>query len=314
MKIICKLELLMIMLIIFLAGFVLKNTYYPKSYMIEGFESKNTSEKYKYHTKVTDIFDDFYCNIYDDLMLDSKKINYEIQKILELMIGPLERNNDVLALDVGSGPGHHVRAMNQNGIRCMGIDISSSMIKLAQKNYPDNAKTFIHGDALNTMRFQPGSFQLITCLYYTIYYLKDKQRFLSNCAQWLRPGGYLVIHVVNRKKFSPIVNASDPLLIISPQKYSKERITESVAEFNNFSYKANFNYEESSQTGNFSEIFKFKNKNKGLVRQNEHKIQMIGIKKLTSMAEDLGFFLEKTISLGKCGYEYQYLLVLKRVN
>lgn len=307
----CKLELLMILLILFLAGFILKNAYYPKSYMVEGFESKTTNDKYRYHTKVTDIFDDFYCNIYDDLMLDSKKINYEMEKILKVMIKSLERKNDIFALDVGCGPGHHVRALNQNGIRSVGVDVSPSMIKLAKKNYPDNSESFIHGNALNTMQFQPNSFNLIICMYYTLYYLKDKQQFLVNCSQWLQPGGYLVIHMVNRKKFSPIVTASDPLLIISPQKYSKERITESVAEFNNFSYKAKFDYDENKQFGNFSEIFKFKNNN-GLVRQNEHKIQMISIKELSKMAKNLGFIHKQTISLGKCGYDYQYLLVFKK--
>ena len=112
------------------------------------------------------------------------------------------------------------------------------------------------------------------------------------------------------KKFSPIVAASDPILILSPQNYSKKRITESVAEFNNFKYKAKFSYDENSSQGNFDEYFKFYKKPG--VRQNEHKLKMIGIKPLVKMAKNLGFSLKNTVHLGKCGYDYQYLVVLQK--
>lgn len=304
-----KIQLLLLIMLILMATYVIRNKLYPKAFMIEGFESEQNSSDYQYATETTDIYDDFYCKIYDDLMLDNKKINYEINSILKLMAAPLQRNHEVVAVDVGSGTGHHVSAMNQNKIKCMGIDLSPGMVAIAKKNYPEY--TFINDNVENMMVFQPGSFNLITCLYYTFYYLKDKKRFLENCYQWLKPGGSLVLHVVNRKKFSPIISASDPLLIISPQNYTKERITESVAEFNNFQYKAKFDYDENENKGNFNEFFKF-NKDARGVRQNEHRLKMIGIKSLITLANHIGFNLVDTIDLGLCGYDFQYLLVLRK--
>ncbi len=235
-----KIQILLLLLLIIMGYLIVKNKLYPKAFMKEGFEVDRQSEHFKYITDPKEIYDKFYCGIYDDLMLDSKQMNFITNHLLKLksIAAPLERKQDVLALDVGSGTGHYVSAMNQNGIKSMGIDVSPSMVELAQKNYPDY--TYIQGNVENTMGFQPASFNLITCLYYTLYYINDKHRFLANCYQWLKPGGVLVIHVVNRKKFSPIIVASDPLLIISAQNYSKERITESVAKFNNFKYKAKF--------------------------------------------------------------------------
>ena len=303
-----KLQILLLIMLILMATYLIKNKLTPKAYMLEGFEPKQNSSNFEYMTKISDIYDDFYCRIYDDLMVDSNKINYEMNMLIKLMAAPLQRNHEITALDVGSGTGHHVSAMNQNNIKCIGIDLSPNMVANASKNYPDC--TFINDNVENTMIFQPSSFNLITCFFYTFYYLDDKERFLANCYQWLKPGGTLVLHVVNRKKFSPIISASDPLLIISPQNYTKERITESVAEFNNFQYKANFDYDESKNTGVFNEIFKF-HKKKG-VRQNEHRLKMVGIKPVISQAKRLGFNLIDTTNLGQCGYDYQYLLVLRK--
>lgn len=307
-----KIQILLLITLIIMSGLLIKNYLYPKAFMMEGFKVDRQSDHFKYVTNPTEIYDKFYCGIYDDLMLDSKQMNFVLNHILKMnsIAAPLERNHQVVALDVGSGTGHYVSALNQNGIKAMGIDISPSMVALAQKNYPDY--TYIQGNVENTMDFQPGSFDLITCLYYTLYYIDDKHRFLANCYQWLKPGGTLVIHVVNRKKFSPIVVASDPILIISPQNYSHKRITESVAEFNNFKYKANFSYDEDNQEGKFNEYFKFYKKDG--MRQNEHRLKMIGIKPLISMAKNLGFSLSDTIDLGNCGYEYQYLLVLRKTK
>lgn len=305
-----KIQILLLLLLIVMGGFIIKDKMYPKAFMREGFKVDRDSEHFKYATKPTDIYDKFYCGIYDDLMLDSKQMNFILNNVLKIksVAAPLERKHEVTALDVGSGTGHYVSAMNENGIKALGIDVSPSMVEKAQKNYPDY--TYINANVENTMGFQPSSFNLITCFYYTIYYIDEKHRFLANCYQWLKPGGTLVIHVVNRKKFSPIVAASDPIMILSPQNYSKKRITESVAEFNNFKYKAKFSYDESSEEGKFDEYFKFYKKPGS--RQNEHKLKMIGIKPLIKMAKGLGFSLKNTIHLGKCGYDYQYLVVLQK--
>ena len=63
----------------------------------------------------------------------------------------------------------------------------------------------------------------ITCFYFTIYYLiKDKNAFLSNCYHWLKPGGKLIMHLVE-KMFDPILPVANPLVMVSPQRYAKKK-------------------------------------------------------------------------------------------
>jgi hypothetical protein len=85
--------------------------------------------------------------------------------------------------------------------------------------------------------------------------------------EWLMPGGTLILHVVNREKFDPILPPGNPLYIVSPQKYSKERITKTKITFNDFIYSSNFELEPEKDIATFHEKFKFNN---GKIRKHEH--------------------------------------------
>ena len=76
---------------------------------------------------------------------------------------------------------------------------------------------------MDFMHFDQEAFSHITCLYFTIYYIKDKKRFFKNCFDWLMPTGHLAIHLVNRDKFDPIIEAGNPLHIVSPQKLCEKK-------------------------------------------------------------------------------------------
>jgi hypothetical protein len=84
---------------------------------------------------------------------------------------------------------------------------------------------------------------------------------------WLMPGGYLIVHLVDRETFDPILPPGNPLYIVSPQKYAKERITKTKVNFNQFVYNADFKLNEGSNIAIFDEKFKF---NDGKVRKQEH--------------------------------------------
>ena len=80
------------------------------------------------------------------------------------------------------------------------------------------------------------------------------------------PGGYFILHLVNRDKFDPILNTADPLHIVSAQKYAKKRITNSLVKFKDFQYKANFELDKENNLAEFKEdMIDDKTKN---VRQN----------------------------------------------
>jgi len=166
------------------------------------------------------------------------------------------------------------------------------------------------GDALKTMNFQGNTLTHITCLYFTIYYIKNKNLFFKNCMHWLMPGGYLILHLVDRNNFDPIIPAGDPFMVVSPQKYADKRITSTVVKFDDFEYKANFDVVNDDDIAIFNEVFK--DKKTGNIRKNEHKLYMLSQRDILSMAKDAGFILRSKIDMTKCQYADQYLYILQK--
>ena len=291
---------------IFLIMVIIVNTRKP---VREGF----VFEKKFVEKRGDTIFDNFYSSIYDDLVYSGFKNDFEIGEI----INKTTPTSSSKFLDVGSGTGHHVKALKDKGFNVIGIDKSNDMIKLSKENYPDIAvKT---GDVINTMEFQPGEFTHITCLYFTIYYIKDKTTFFSNCINWLKPGGYLILHLVNKNLFDPVIPAANPFVVYSPQYYSKDRITDSNVVFNNFTYKAQFDpkAERGADMGVFPNdfvIFReiFKDTTSGNVRQNSHQLYMSSEKDILTKALNVGFIELSKIDMGGCQYENQYLYILQK--
>lgn len=249
-----------------------------------------------------DIYDEFYTDIYDELILDQVKNDFEIGEIKRL----IKVNSTSKVLDIGSGTGQHVNLLNKAGYKTEGVDKSEAMVKYSKSKYPD--LKFKQGDVLESMLYPEQSFTTITCFYFTMYYIKDKNTFLKNCYNWLMPGGYLVLHLVNRDKFDPILNVADPLHLVSAQKYSKKRITTSLVKFKDFQYKANFDVDKKNNLAEFNEIFK-DDKTKH-IRQNSHKLYMETQKHILSLAKNIGFILQGKIDMVTTQYQNQYLYLL----
>lgn len=267
---------------------------------VEGFTDDD--EKFVIKKK-EDIYDDFYSGVYDKLVFSDIKNNFEIGKILNYT-NPTVKSS---ILDIGSGTGHHVGNLNSLGYNTIGIDISPSMVAKSKENYPTS--TFIIGDVMKSLAFNQNQFTHILCLYFTIYYFKNKRQFFDNCYSWLMPGGYLVLHLVDKNKFDTILPVGDVFTIVSPQKYADKRITSTVAKFNNYDYKSNFEFDKDDNV-NFIETFK--NKNTGKIRKNIHELYMENQPTILSKARDAGFILVSKINMSKCQYNYQYLYILQK--
>lgn len=277
-------------------------SYFLKKHRIEGFE-QNDSFLFK---QGPELYDDFYASIYDYLVFNNLKDDYEVGQIIQ----QTEANSQSRILDVGCGTGHHVATLSANHLDVLGIDNSVSMIKKAKENYPDYK--FAVADALDGKQFSSDSFTHILCLYFTIYYFKDKKQFFENCYKWLMPGGYLVLHLVDRDRFDPILPPGNPLMFVSPQRYAKNRITTTKVKFNDFDYSADFQLDKSSDIAKFIE--KFKDDATGKVRKQEHIMYMDDIDTITSEVLDTGFTFHSKIDLLACQYEYQYLYVFYKSN
>ena len=251
------------------------------------------------------VYDDFYASIYDYLVYNQQKDQYEIGEIIA-KTAPTTQSR---ILDVGCGNGHHVGLLASQKMDVTGMDISPDMVDHAKKAYPDGK--FVVGDALKSGTFEPNSFTHITCLYFTIYYFVNKDQFFENAFRWLMPGGSLIVHLVNREKFDPILPPGNPLLFISPQKYAKKRITHTNLVFDSFDYSANFDLDKSANVAKFTERFKFKD---GKSRKNEHVMHMEAQTAILTRAQEAGFILQDKMELMNCAYDFQYLYVLTKPN
>ena len=152
---------------------------------VEGFEQK---DKYKVFDNDT-IYDNFYADIYDELFIQPNKIEAEVDEILQIT-GVLNGNeNDkknFKVCDLGCGRGHHIDQLKLKGVtNAVGCDKSPAMIQNARDLYPSS--TFIQGDFMKPMLFNEEEFNVLTCFYFTVYYVKDKLSFCKNCYQWLKP-------------------------------------------------------------------------------------------------------------------------------
>ena len=263
----------------------------------EGFEQ---SDKFLFK-RGADVYDDFYASIYDHLVFNNLKDDYEITSI----VNHTAPTSQSIILDVGSGTGHHVAKLAEKDLNVIGIDISPSMINTAKQNFPEYK--FKLGNVLDENQFKHNGFTHILCLYFTIYYFEDKRKFFDNCMDWLMPGGFLLIHLVNREKFDPILPPGNPLYIVSPQKYAKERITKTKINFNEFVYNSNFNLDKENNIATFEEKFKF---NDGKIRKQEQKLFMETTSDILTTAQACGFIIEGKIDLLQCAYEHQYIYIL----
>jgi SAM-dependent methyltransferase len=212
-------------------------------------ESFVNSDKFLFK-KGTAVYDDFYADIYDYLVFNAVKNDYEVGAI----INNTSPNEKSIIADIGCGTGHQVSSLSEKNLEVIGVDISPYMIEKAKQNFPYN--NFRTGDALDGFLFRDVSLTHVLCLYFTIYYMKDKMRFFYNCMNWLMPGGYLIVHLVDKDKFDPILPPGNPLYIVSPQKYAKERITKTKITFNDFVYESNFQL-DGQDVATFDEKFKF---------------------------------------------------------
>ena len=270
-------------------------------------------QKFTMKSTPSEIYDNFYVNIYDALLFSNVKNNFEIGTI----VNDVKPTTHARILDIGCGVGHQLNDLVKKGFKnVQGIDISRAMIKKAKETYPQIK--FTVGNAMEQMLYPAQSFNLILCLYFTLYYLPNKPQFFQNCMIWLQPGGTLVLHVVDHLNFDPIIPAGDPFTYVSPQNYVKERITRSVVKFDEFDYRANFNLKDGDglrkYNATLSEVFK-KHKDNGngaTTRKNEHQLYMPSENKIIKMAKAQGFIVQAKVDMIKCQYANQFLYILQK--
>lgn len=292
-------KILLFLAFLFIVVLIFKNVK-SSNKVTEGFQQK---DQFLFKTG-NEVYDDFYAEVYDYLVYNNYKDEYEIGEIMN----KTKLTSSSKILDIGCGTGNQVVNFGSKGYEVLGIDVSPSMIKKAKEKYPKY--DFEVADASNIDIFTSNTFTHITCLYFTVYYFQNKRQLFENIYRWLMPGGYFIVHLVDRKMFDPILPPGNPLLMVSPQRYAKERITTTKVKFDGFSYDAKFDLDEKQDIAKFNEKFKMDDGSK--LRKNEHILYMPEKEDIINEIQNIGFISEGIVDLINCQYEYQYLYIFTK--
>jgi ubiquinone/menaquinone biosynthesis C-methylase UbiE len=253
------------------------------------------------------LYDQFYAKIYDTIVDGEVRQKQEVGLTLIWAKGFRPEVKTLQVLDIGSGTGGDVEEFRKEKVgKVVGLDAADSMVAVARKKFPKN--DYRVGEAENIGLFSAGEYNLATMYYFTYYYLRDRDQVFRNIFNWLQPGGCLVVHLVNREKFDPILEAASPFVAFSVQKYAKDRITRSKVTFDKFEYEADFNLDDAK--AEFREEFRFKGSKK--IRRQVHHLRMPKMDDIVAEIENNGFTYKQFIDLTAIGYEYQYLFCFVR--
>jgi ubiquinone/menaquinone biosynthesis C-methylase UbiE len=291
----------------------------------EGFEDKGDGvphardekqEAVKY-LENDQIYDSFFAGIYDQLTQGANRTQAEVGLMLHEWTKGGEELKNFQVLDAGCGTGIAVASLAKIGVKkAVGLDSSEAMIRQARDvvlpqttltSEQQKAVEFQVGDIMNPSAFQGGQFTHGFMMYFTVYYLKDKETAFRNMYFWTKPGGRMVLSVVNKHKFDPMLESAAPWLAFSLQKYADKRITKSEVVFDKFKYVAEFDLQDPN--AEFRETFRFKD---GKVRRHRHELRMEDMNVIVGMAKNAGWQYVGFADLTPIGFEYGYHLHFKR--
>ena len=277
--------------------------------------SSATTSKYEWLGN-DDLFDDFYASVFTKLTQNETLVQAETGICLEEFARDIPKDQ-LCILDAGCGIGVGTCSFAKQGVgHTVGIDKSAAIIRYAKgTTLPSTTLTDIQQQNVEFRLFDlngPGAaaaaeFTDACLLYFTIYYFKDIDMLFRNLALWIRPDGHLAIEVVNKYKFDPVLNPSNPWVGVSPQKYAKERITKSNVVFDTFEYDAVFELDDPH--AEFRETFRFKD---GSVRRQKHRLLMPSIATIVKKAQNNGWTYTKYVDLMPLSFQYGYLLFFTR--
>ena len=288
--------------LIILAALYIGILFYKKHMTIklEGFEQsekfilKRNAEKY----------DDFYVQIYDKLMKPHTAVDTNLTQIIN-MTEPTKSFS--VFVNIGSKTGHLTNAIKTEGYIIYGIDESKEMIDYSTNIYPNLPVKC--GNSKDPMTFDHGTISHVLCIDFEIYKFKNKNTFFQNCYFWLKPGGYLILHLVNRDKYDPI-NPGCKNIVDDPQKYTDNRITNSFIDFIDFTYKNEVDFTIPDQV-----LMKetFTDTQSGHIRQNEETLYVEPIPIIIEKAKKYGFIPKGIAILNSANDEHQSLYILERM-
>ncbi|HLS48172.1 MAG TPA: class I SAM-dependent methyltransferase, partial [Gemmatimonadales bacterium] len=129
-------------------------------------------------------------------------------RLVELMRREVGWTEGWRVLDVACGPGRHARAIEAAGARCIGLDLSMTLLRIAQS---ESSTPLIRAD-MRRIPVRPASMDLTLNLFTSFGYFDNDAEHrlaLEEMASTVRPGGWFVIDFLNSLRVEATLVASE---------------------------------------------------------------------------------------------------------
>jgi len=148
-------------------------------------ERTDMDEVKKYYTLTKRAFD-VLAPVYNLMTLPLVKVRDQVVDIVNRTAGSI-------VLDVATGTGQQAFAFAKRGYSVIGVDITESMLEIAQKHNKDNLVNFQIGDATH-LEFEDSTFD-VTCISFALHDmpLLIRQKVLQEMVRVTKPDGVIVV-------------------------------------------------------------------------------------------------------------------------
>jgi SAM-dependent methyltransferase len=270
---------------------------------IENFENE---EGVTYETP-EEIYDETYAAVYNMLWHSTEKLQFEQVSMQDVSLADWPKDS-VSVLDMCSGTAPHACWFKNLGVKYVGVDISEPMIQQARKACPGSI--FKKGDITQVQMFPQKSMSHCLLMNFSAYQFDNPKIVSDNAYQWLQPGGYFVVHLVDPDNYDPLHDLATPFAAFSLQKYALERQTDSNIYFDKFKYKGKLVKKRDEDSAEYNEIFTYydKDENEGSkYRENKHHWAMPSKERMIDIFKTSGFQFVEAVPMLNVGKEYQYI-------
>ncbi|MBN1909456.1 MAG: class I SAM-dependent methyltransferase [Pirellulales bacterium] len=107
-----------------------------------------------------------------------------------------------VAVDLGCGTGRTLLPLARRGFRCVGVDLSQPMLRVAQEKAAHEGLSidWVQANLVQMDCFADGWADYVSCLFSTlgmIQGLENRRTVLAHVRRILKPGGRFIVHVHN---------------------------------------------------------------------------------------------------------------------
>jgi SAM-dependent methyltransferase len=132
----------------------------------------------------------------DYLRLYPHRDDADAERAVALISKTLELRAGCRVLDVGCGAGRHTRAFADRGARCIGLDLSAALLRLARET---TTSPLVRAD-MRHLPIRPASMDLTVNLFTSFGYFERDAEHAAALAEMIgtvKPGGWFVIDFLN---------------------------------------------------------------------------------------------------------------------